>query len=143
MAQIYKIDKNKVWTGEIRNTGSKNGRSPNEVRVQPPTLQQGEFAKWNYGSWEILTEYPSPVPPPIIAPNSVTRLQFLRALARSNRLGVVKSSFQGNNPNDENKVIFDECSYFTRGSEATTLVQDSLNLTDSQMDDLFILAGSI
>ena len=80
---------------------------------------------------------------PLDIPSSVTRVQFLRALARSGAVGTIKSSFPGNNPNDEDRIMWEECACFIRGSETVALIQTILAYTEQQIDDLFILAGSI
>lgn len=56
---IYLLDEQQVWTGEMRELEPKQGRPLRSVTVSPPELQAGEYARWAGGAWEVLDGYPA------------------------------------------------------------------------------------
>lgn len=56
--QVYRTDKNGIWTGEAREIGPKDGRARNEVPHDPPQLTAGQFAQWRGHVWVVLDAYP-------------------------------------------------------------------------------------
>lgn len=71
MANVYLIDANAVWTGEVIPFDPERGRPANSVTTAPPDFDPAaSFAVWSGDAWIIraLSDLPSPVDPTPPAP---------------------------------------------------------------------------
>lgn len=88
--------------------------------------------------------YVPPEPEPISIPQVVTRRQARRALALFGLLDAVQAALDAI-PDPMQRAIaqidWDDATEFNRDDETLQMLSGALGLTDSQLDDLFILAG--
>jgi hypothetical protein len=75
-----------------------------------------------------------------ICPESITRFQALAALHNAGLLDAVITTV--NLAGGLTKIAFDNAQNFNRSSPTIAAIQTSINLTDEQLDNLFI-AGSL
>jgi hypothetical protein len=61
MATVYLIDDNGVYTGVNRERDLKGARRLNEIPLAPPTLEEGEYARWMSGAWHVTKERGEPL----------------------------------------------------------------------------------
>lgn len=88
--------------------------------------------------------YVPPPPAPGSVPQVVTRRQARRALAIFGVLDLIQPSIDAI-PDETARTLaqidWDDATEFKRGDETLQMLAGALGLSDSQLDDLFILAG--
>lgn len=84
-----------------------------------------------------------PVEVPPIVPPSVSRFQALMALHNAGLLEQVEAAMANPDTPMLYRLAFKEAKDFERGSETVTAMGAQLELTDAQLDDLFIAASQI
>lgn len=139
----YVINSLKVWTGEILSKPQSAGRRRNEIPADKapfPTLAADEFARWNFGEWEVLSSYPTKTPP---VPTTATKAQIRIALKRAGKLPALASYISSLGANSEERIMLEEESIIRRGGTISNLIKDGLSLTETQMDQLFTVANQI
>lgn len=141
MRTIYELDANRIFTGNSREITDKQGRPRNWIHseVAPPA----GIAQWQDG-WTVLDEYP---PAPVIIPSVVTMAQARKALILGGiSIASVNTAIDGINDATERELAQTDWEYSAtvrRDSALVTSLGPILDLTDEQIDDLFLLADTL
>ena len=103
-----------------------------------------------YLAWLAKGNTPEPyVPPPPVAtypqihPQVVTRFQALAALAQAKRLAEVKKAISKLDDEHLGRLAFENANEFERNSPALIAIARLLNMTDADIDDLFLKASQV
>lgn len=79
MISLYLLDSQGILSSEVKVDSM--GPVPRASTTEPPPRTTGDqVAYWSGAVWTVLNERPAPPPPIQVAPQSVTRRQWLRAL---------------------------------------------------------------
>lgn len=81
--------------------------------------------------------------PPVAVPQSVTRFKAKAALLNAGLLDAVESLMGNENTPALSRLAWKEALEFERNSQTVAAMADALNLSGSQLDDLFIAAAQI
>jgi len=92
---------------------------------------------------EIQTEWVPPPPTPVAVPQSVTRFKAKAALLTAGLLDAVESLMGNENTPALVRLAWKEALEFERSSQTVAAMAAALNLSGSQLDDLFIAAAQI
>jgi hypothetical protein len=82
-----------------------------------------------------------PQPPPI--PQSVTRFQALAVLAAGGYLDTVRTYINTLDQNNVQRLAWENAADWERSSPTLNALAQMLNLTDAQVDELFIAASQV
>lgn len=110
--------------------------------VPPPYVPEGFGANWTGTSW-VICPYVAPKP---TVPAFVTRAQAKLALLQAGLLDNVQAAIDAIPDLNQRKaaqIEWDDRLTFERASGALVTMASLLGMTDSQIDDLFILAASL
>lgn len=109
-------------------------QSPKASAYQPIPDPSTPYDRWNGTVW---------VSPPKYIPQSVTRFQALAQLHNAGLLSQVQTIMNDPNVDFMTKLAWDNAQSFERNSPTINSLAKTLNLTDAQVDDLFIAAEKI
>lgn len=76
-------------------------------------------------------------------PDQVTRFQAMAALSNAGLLAGVETMMQRPDVDEITRLAWQNALYFRRNSEMVLAMAGELQLTESQLDDLFVSAGAI
>jgi len=94
--------------------------------------------------WLAKGNVPEPyVPPPPPIPATVTRFQALAILAAGGYLDTVRTYINTLDPNNVQRLAWENATDWERTSPTLNALAAMLNLTDTQVDDLFVAASNI
>lgn len=107
----------------------------------PPIISEDEYAVWNGSGWDITTT-PPPVPVPVKdVPESITKYQAKMALLQNGLYESVEQYVSSSN-DYALKISWYDATNFYRNNHFIALLAAEFNLTQDQVDDLFILANT-
>jgi len=97
-----------------------------------------------YLQWLAEGNTPEPyVPPPPPIPATVTRFQALAVLAAGGYLDTVRTYIATLDQNNVQRLAWENATDWERTSPTLNALAAMLNLTDTQVDDLFIAASQV
>lgn len=62
MINIYEFDSNRIFTGNVRQIGDRDGAPKGWTRTQVPEIPSGKFARFVGNGWQIIDNYPVILP---------------------------------------------------------------------------------
>lgn len=138
----YKLDENGIWTGD---TVERKPGDPvtNLAFSEPPQLEEGEFARYRRGKWEVLDEYPTP---PIPVPESVPMAAAREALIDIGKLDAVEAvidAIEDDVLRAKARAWWDHSTKVRRSSKWVAMLAPAVPLTDEEVNQLFIAADEI
>jgi len=136
----YVYHKNGVYSGTSKTITEFDTFPVNSTFAPMIDLQPGEFARFDGESWYMISEMPVV---PVIVPHTVNPMQAKRSLARAGHLAGVVTIMDALATDDETRISWENAPMFERYDSMILAMQAQLGLTDTQMDDLFIEAGTI
>lgn len=147
MRTIYELDARAIWTGNAREITDRQGRPQGWIQSEEaPQITGTQVAQWQDG-WTVLDEYPQPPPAPVIIPQVVTMAQARKALILGGiSIASVDTAIDGIEDATERQlaeVDWDKSGTVRRDSPLVTSLGPILDLTGEQIDDLFVLAGTL
>lgn len=147
MRTIYELDVRGIWTGNARDITDKQGRPQGWIQSEEaPQITGTQVAQWQNG-WAVLDEYPQPPPAPVIIPAVVTMAQARKALILGGiSIASVNTAIDGIVDATERELAQTDWEYSAtvrRDSALVTSLGPILDLTDEQIDDLFLLADTL
>ena len=146
MITVYTVDAQWIFIGAVQI--DPHGPLPIPCfTVAPPKTIGSEVLRWNGGGWDVLTERPTLLPPPILIPQTVSMAQARKALVLGGvSMASVASAIAAISDATQRELAQIDWEYSTtvkRLSPLVTSLGPSLNLTDAQIDALFIAASSL
>jgi hypothetical protein len=144
MMQIHTFDNRGVFAGTV--LVSEFEALPVGTLIPPPTLTPPEVAQWQGDSWVVLPEYPpAPAPPPAPVPQAVTMRQARLALLGSGMLTSVNAAIAAmpGAQGEAARIEWEFSSEVKRNQPLVLALGPVLGLSASQLDQLFIVAGSL
>lgn len=117
--------------------GGFDGAVPPEDAIEVPDAPASAFDTWTGTEWQ---------PAPAGTPQTVTRRQALQALFLAGKLDLVAPAIEANfqSPQKELALIeWEESLDFFRNRPLVHAMGTLLNLTESEIDDLFITASTL
>lgn len=143
MITVNLIDDQQIFTESVQ-LDEKGPQPANAVYEPVPALTGDQVAQWDGVKWNVLD-----VRPPVVVvdavvhvPASVSRLAGKLALREKGLLDQVEAYVQ-NSTDAVLKLAWSDALTFERNSPFVAALVQQLGLTDAQLDELFILAGSI
>ena len=114
---------------------------PNELRgVNQPEVNEGMYYQWDGAGWVELNEYPTPPPPPVVIPQSISprqaRLKLLEADLLDNLEAVITT-------NRAWQIEWEYATEVKRDSPLIDAVASEAGLTSDQIDQMFIEASQL
>ena len=121
------------------------------VDAAPPTVPDGQRARWANGGWvfEFLSDPPAapePEPEPVAPPDSVTMRQARLVLLGAGLLDAVNAAIEAIPDTMQRRAAEIEWEYaqtVDRASPFTQQLASSLGLTSEQLDGLFTQAAAL
>lgn len=138
----YLYDKMFVLSGDIE-VGEFDTFPRRSTLVEPPALGVGEFAVFNGIDWAIVVERPVA---PVRVPQVVTMAQARLALLASGRLADVAAALDAlpEPPKTSALIEWEFRDTVHRNRDLVlTILDGTLGMTNTEIDDLFILAASL
>lgn len=133
MPEIHAVQ----WYGESGHV-EKQGH-PNE-KITSLSAYQTWISRWNTVAEEIDAYIP---PSESIVPASVSRFQARAALAQAGLFSTVDTHMSGLPADNIQRLAWQDATEFLRGSATVAAMAEMLELTESQVDQLFITAKGI
>lgn len=97
-----------------------------------------------YGAWLSQGNTPKPAPiPPVVIPGSVSRFQARAALLSAGLLDEVEAAMASPDTPRITKLAWQDAQEFERSSPTVAAMASMFGLSDSQVDELFLLASGI
>jgi hypothetical protein len=109
------------------------------IPTDPANTLYQEYLAW-LAEGNVPDAYIAP-PPPI--PQTVTRFQALAALSLGGYLPLIRTYIATLGEDDITRLAFENATEWERSSPTLATLAQMLNLTDTQVDDLFIAANAI
>ena len=140
MTTIYRTDAAGYFTGETFTVTDPFAALPQGVTTEPPALTGTQVAQWIGSKWIVMDERPVP---PVPVPAAVSRFQARMALRAAGLFDAVETMMA--NPATPIAAVeaWQTAQEFRRQSPTILAMAQALNLTEQQLDDLFIAAGQI
>lgn len=110
-----------------------------DTSLPPDTVLRRELAEW-LAAGGIIDAYTAP---PVQVPETVSAFQARAALSRSNMLSSIQAFINNLVPDDERRLAWEYATEFSRSSPSITSIASELDISEKQLDDLFILAATI
>ena len=137
----YIYDKRGVYFGRYLDITEYDTYPFLSTLVEPPTLSDGEYAKWTGDEWSVITDIP--VKPPVV-PQSVTMRQFKLALIEAGVFDSVEDFIVTLTGVDYKKAMVEWNGAFAeRSSPSISTYGAGLGMTSEDVDNLFILADTL
>ena len=140
---IYQHDEFGYFTGGVSTTDKYRGIPRRWSAVPLPTIPEGQFAQLNGNSWNIVAAKPVPS---VEVPASVSRRQAKQQLAIAGLLASVQpaiDSIEDAQTRVLTQIFWDDSQEFERSNQYLGEMASRLQLTDEQLDDLFIAAATL
>jgi hypothetical protein len=118
--------------GDVKFTATPDGDSYGNI-----------FDRATSGEFGIIAQFIPPPPAPRMIPYEVSRFQGMAALSLCGYLSDVEEYFNSPNADDFSKLAWDNIQTFRRDSPMLTSLGSMLELTDEQIDDLFVFASTL
>lgn len=139
---LYPLDDKNIWTGEVLNKDHYSGKVITET---PPELTGSQVALRTRNGWTVLNSYPI-AKPEIKVPISITRRQCKQQLLLLGLLDQVQPMLDAiPDPTEKAmmQIYWDDSQEFERNHPQLIAMAQGLGLTDEQIDQAFIAAGSL
>jgi hypothetical protein len=111
-----------------------------EIPFDPANTDYQQYLAW-LAAGNTPEPYVPPPPPPISS--SVTRFQALAVLAAGGYLDTIRTYINTLDVNNIQRLAWENAVEWERTSPTLNALAAMLNLTDTQVDDLFIAASNI
>jgi len=135
-----------ITTGLVVNSIAWDGESGNPVPENCIAVSrdyaQGSGIGWSYQNGEFVRPAPF-TPPPKPIPSVVSRFQARAALVQAGHFEQVDSYMVGLPRTDIRRMAWEDAEGFDRSSTTLQAVATMLDLDESELDALFLLAASI
>lgn len=141
---LYQIGNNGYFEGSLQYPDDPDdifGIPYGTTKQAPPDLDEGEYAVWTGSGWSKTTVPPAPVVPQVVVPQSVSKYQAKMALLEFGLFEQVESFVQ-QSTDLALKIAWNDASNFYRDNAFIASLAVQFNLTDQQVDDLFIAANN-
>lgn len=139
---LYIIGSNGYYQGTMEWPDDPNdqfGIPYGSTKKAPPIILEGQYAVWNGSGWDLTT---TPPPEPVVikdVPEFITKYQAKMALLQVGLYESVETYVQNSNDNAL-KISWYDATNFYRDNQFIAGLAVEFNLTNDQVDDLFILA---
>lgn len=140
--EIHEHDQYGYYTGNSKMTTPFEGTPFRWTSAELPTIPEGKFARLNGDAWEVVDSYPVFSP---AVPQTVTQRQARLALLSAGKLAAVEEAIAAM-PEPDRSVAQVEWTYaatVNRNSPLVAKLIAAINLSESETDDLFILADTL
>jgi hypothetical protein len=139
MPLIYKLDSNNVYSGTI-DISKYDPVPPNSTLTSPPSLTG--IWQFNNNEWIELQEYPVIVNNnALMVPDTLTIRRAKLVLHKNNLLATVNAAVAS--ADEVTKIEWEYATEIKRNWPTLVAVQQSLGLTDEQVDNLFIEGSTL
>jgi len=139
---IHQHDEHGFFTGASKLTDKYRGLPYRWSKVPLPEIPEGKFAKLNGSKWDIIDEIYRPEPP---IPSVVSMAQARQALHQAGLLETVETTIDSLPEPDRTKARIDWEYRLEVERDWPWVVQltSAMGMADEQVDQLFILAGTL
>lgn len=141
MRTYYCYDDNFYYTGKSRTISEYETWPVKSCFVEPPELEEGEYARWNGTAWDITVDEPKPPVPAI-----VTKRQGRQQMTLMGIIGQVQPAIDAIEDPTERALVqsfWDDSTEYERHHPQMIALAESLGVTDEQMDDAFRAAAQL
>jgi len=146
MITVYRVDAQQIFIEAVK--VDPYGPLPIPCStVAPPETTGSEVARWNNRGWDVITERPALLPPPILIPQSVNMAQARKALVMG---GITMASVDAaitaivdDAARELAQIDWEYEIVVRRDSALVSTLGSSLSLTDTQIDALFLSASDL
>lgn len=140
---LYVIGSNGYYQGTMEypdDPDNINGIPYGTTKKAVPNLSEGQYAVWNGSGWDIALNAPQPEIPVKFVPELVTKYQAKMALIQAGLYTQIDQFIRDSNDNVL-KVAWYDAAAFQRSNPFISTLGSLFNLTEEQIDDLFITAS--
>lgn len=142
MQTIYRYDERRVFSGETLQIADDAGAPLGWTRTAPPELSPGEFAVFSgLDGWRVVSEEPTFPPAPV--PDAVPALAALLALDNAGLSEAYDAWANDPARTFAERAFINKALTWERGSPVIQSAADALELTGTQLDQLFITADQL
>lgn len=135
----YVFNGNGIFTGCVLSLNAQDTFPSLSTTIAPPALSAGEFARWNGGGWDVVTELPAV---PVAVPQRVTMRQFQLALIDDGSYDAVVAFIDTLTGTEKKKALVEwNGAYAERVSPSINAYGAVLGMTEEDIDNIFIMAA--
>ncbi len=138
----YVYNKQAIYTGQALDLTLYDPFPVLSTEVAPPSLNDGEYARFLGDSWEVITELPEK---PKRVPQSVAMSSFQLAMLEIGELDNVQPVIDALPMPDKRKaqILWDKANFVERSNPFVATLGAVMGKTEAEIDDLFILAETL
>lgn len=140
--EVYIIDNQNVFT-KSETIDPMEALPKGSVMVAPPTLVNGQFARWNSGVWEVLDAYPLIPPEPIHIPSEIRMAQCRAQLIIDGKDDDVELLLNGIADPIQQKLYRSFWEYETMVKRDNAMINEMAPALSIDLDAFFINASKL
>lgn len=142
---LYIIGNNGYYQGTMEWPDDPNdefGIPYGTTKKAPPIILEDQYSVWNGSGWDVTITPPATITPTKEVPEFITKYQAKMALLQFGLYELVESYVQ-NSSDYALKISWYDATNFYRNNQFIAALAIQFNLTENQVDDLFILAATL